>query len=366
MLKTKSKPMRSIAAAALSLVFFLLSYEIARYGLPISIAISSLLYPLFLAMLSQKGEVFDFYGKHLQIITAALFLVLPTVLTVLLGGYLGVMLLYEIPLLFILVPALLALILTEAGVILVHRVIVYRVVKEERSPECILRTRKMFSRILITIFAAFLALPILIDFLGSSGMKQAVVPVFWLYAFVFWSYFYLLPISLGIFSNYKQVRLGLKVAISGFQKLTQYSSASEKNRILTDMVWLKDSLRAYNKLMSSQPNRPVLANVKEYCDATVAAVLGGTRKDQRRLLEALESMLEALGKEKSQINFQEFLFSLIRMTKAKRITSDDVKIAIKTESRTEWIEERCRNMVIYVVPVVALVVAIVVPLWLKS
>ena len=132
MSRTKRVLANLIVGAVVGFAIFLLS-DWAGYGLPISITISSLLFPFLLAALSQRSEIFDFYGRHLQAITIAIVIALPGVLTVLLGGYLGVILLYYIPLLFILAAPLLALMLIEAGVILIYRVIIHEVVKEERS-----------------------------------------------------------------------------------------------------------------------------------------------------------------------------------------------------------------------------------------
>ncbi|MGA2768574.1 MAG: hypothetical protein ABSF24_09720 [Candidatus Bathyarchaeia archaeon] len=364
MSRTKRVLAKLIVVAVVGLAIFLLSY-FAGFGLLISITISSLSFPFVLAALF-PSKAFNFFERHLQAISIAFIIALPGVLTVLLGGFLGVLLLYYVPILFILAAPLLALILTEVGVILIYRVMIHEVVKEERCPVFILRTRKMLNRIAICIFAAFLSLPFLIYLLGYLGVKQPILPLLYLYAFVFWSYFFLLPISLGIVNNYKQVKLGLRAAIGGFEKLTQYSTPVEKSKTLSDLVWLMDSLRVYSKLMSSQPNRPVLTNVKVYYDAAVVAVLSGTRKDQRRTLEALKDMLEALGKKKSEVNFKEFLFALIRMTKTERVTSNDVEAATKTESRTEWIKERSKSIVKYVVPVVSVVVQILAALWAKG
>jgi hypothetical protein len=182
--------------------------------------------------------------------------------------------------------------------------------------------------------------------------------LFWLLAFVFWSYLFLVPISFSIASRHKETRLCLIIAIEVFKEKSSIDDKKLKGG-LSGLIWLKAGLNAYDKLLSSQPNHPSLVDIDSYYDAAYSALLIGTENDRKRVLTSLKNMLKALGRNKKENNFKTFLFALARIKRAGRITWENRSVVVKTESRIERISRRCKPLVIYLVPAVTVIVEII-------
>ena len=365
MSKVKNIAVRTIGAVIITFAFFLLSNNIAGYGLTISAAISLLFFPPILAILCPKEVVRNFYGRHLQLITLMISLALPAVLTFVLYGFLGILLLFEIPILFFIAPPLLALLLTEIGVLVLHRILAHKIIAEEKYPKHILRTSRMLDRMWICVFVSFFSLIGLLYLLAQfQNTLQFGGYLLWLLAYVFWLYFLLIPISILFVRDYKIVRLGLKVALDSVRSLESIETDSEiyKRKVLCDLAWLKDALIAYNRFLFKMPGHPMLASVNNYYEAAYLAVSVGTKGERKKLRKSLEDMFEALGNEKKENNFRKFTCALIRITKTGRITWKDLLFAVKTGSRTERIIECVKSILIYLPPILSLIVSIAVEL----
>jgi hypothetical protein len=357
--KTKAK--RIIPAVGFTLVLFLVSYYIADYGLPISVAISLLFLPYLIAVLLPRKEVLNFYGKHLQWITIVIFIALPAVWTIVLYGIIGILLLFELPIIFVQAPPLLAIILTDIGVLLCHRVFVYRIVKEENHPESVMCTVRMTDKIVVYFLVSFIALVLLVYALGKFNLSQPIGYLSWLLAFVFWSYFFIVPISVSIANSHKQTRFCLMVATQAFATENTGDDKRLEKRLFR-LAWLRTGVNTYNELLSTQPNHPSLVNVNSYYDAAYSALLAGTINDRKRILTSLKNMLEALGKNKKENDFTKFLRALVRIKKSGRITWENIAESIKTESKIERTLRKCKPLIIYLVPLVSLIVQIILEL----
>jgi hypothetical protein len=358
MSEERMKVKRVILALVVTLGLFLVSYYVGNYGLPISLAMSLLFLPYLVAASFPRKRVLDFYGRYLQWITVGIFIALPAVWTIVLYGIIGILLLFEIPIIFLIAPPLLALIITDVGVLLCHRVFTHRVVKEEKYPESVMRTVRMTGRIVCYFLVSFIGLVLLVYAFGNLNLSQPLGYLLWLLAFVFWSYFFLVPISFSIASSHKETRLCLIIAIEVFEEKSSIDDKKLKGS-LSRLVWLRAGLNAYNELLSSQPNHPSLVNIDSYYNAAYSALLIGTENDRKRILTSLKNMLKALGKNKKENNFKTFLSALARIKRAGRITWENRSVLVKTESRIERISRRCKPLVIYLIPVVTAIAEII-------
>jgi len=356
------KTKRAILALVLTIGLFLVSYYIGNYGLPISLAMSFLLLPYLVAASFPEQRVLDFYGRHLKWITIIIFVALPTVWTVVLYGIIGILLLFEIPIIFLEAPPLLALIITDAGILLCHRILTYKVLKKEKHPESVMRTIRTTDRLIVCILLSLMGLFLLVYALGKLDLPGAVGYLLWPFTFVFWSYFFMYPISLFIANSHKRVRLCLMTVIEVFEEKDLTVDKRPKDN-LSRLMWLRVGLKAYDALLSSQPDHPSLISIDSYYDAAYSALLTGTANDRKRILTALKSMLKALGKNKKENNFKAFLCSLARIKRTGRITWENRSVLVRPESRIQRIGRQCKPIVVYLVPLLGVVVQVVIELW---
>jgi len=138
-------------------------------------------------------RIISFYGKHLQLVTVVLFVALPASWTIILAGIFGVFMVSAYPMILIQAPPLLFLIIIDIGVLVFHLVLVHRVAKEAEHFQSVLRTEKMARRVIAIVVGLYVLFIPLFFILGRLDSKEPLTYFSWVYAFVFWSYWFQLP-----------------------------------------------------------------------------------------------------------------------------------------------------------------------------
>ena len=308
---------------------------------------------------SPRQKVYEFYGKHLQVITAVVFIALPIAWTIALYGIIGVLLLFTVPMIFVMAPPLLALIFSDVGALLCHRVLAHKVINKEEYSKSILRTERMLGRLMSLVAVSFLLSLALLAGLGALGMKEAGAAFTWVFAFFFWSYLFSPPLYFRFINSYARMRLCFTVAKQTIEEAKKGKINGEVRKVLPDLVWLESGLQSYNDYLSTLRNRLIIVNLHEYYDVAYSAIMAGTENDTNRIVESLQSMLDAVGRHRNENKFNKFNRALIRIRRNGRVNWEDMRLSFKTESLLERIWRRCKPIALYVVPTIGVVYSIV-------
>lgn len=356
MQKGKNKLKSALCILAL-LAILLSSYYIGNYGFLATAIVVLLLAPCLFAAVF-PSEALDFYGKHMKLMITVTFITLPLTFTIPFAGMLGVVVLFQAPTMFFLSPVFVVIIVVNAILLTFHRILIHGIIKKEIYPESILGSISVSEKIYSCILSLLLFLILFVAVLNYTDLDYVLVYSSYPLAYVFWGYILGVPLAFRLTSSHKQVRLSLIVTNRILEDWEKEVSRKEQRRNFRKLKWFKTGLDAYKSYLSSQPNQPTLLNVERYYDATYSALLAGTKNDRKRILTSLRSMIQALGKTKSENNFNKFLRALLRILKTGPIKWEDIASSIKTESRIERVSRRYRPIIIYLVPILSLIVAI--------